>query len=121
MQQKNDNNPSFFDPKTIHGHRRGGTVYFGWNYYLKSKYPSTEKILLRSHRLRPLKQPFFDSSTAQSTPESKSEMVAAAAASPEKVFQFSNSKISFSLSSLGMGLRNFTVNSYQDKEKKISS
>lgn len=118
MQPKN-NNPSFFDPKTLIAVAAVAVVYFGWNTYLGKKYPSYGKNTPAQSETatKPTDTPASSSEIAAGTTnpvESKSEVVTAPA---EKSFQFSNDKVSFSVSSAGMGLRGFTINNYQDKEK----
>lgn len=118
MQQQNKNNPSFFDPKTLIAIAAVALIYFGWQTYLGKKYPGYGK----SQNAQTQTTKTGDSSTtttpaaAGSPVETKSEVVAAPKAQ-EQIFNFSNDKVAFTLSNRGMGLRNFTVNNYQDKEK----
>ncbi len=120
MQQKNDNTPSFFDPKTLIAVAAVAIIYFGWQTYLGKKYPNYGKTTPAQSQTAAT--PTGTSSAAGEIAEgttakpvdAKSETVAA---NPEQTFQFSNDKVSFSVSSHGMGLRNYTINNYQDKEK----
>lgn len=117
MQQKNDK-PSFFEPKTIIAIAAVALVYFGWQSYLTKKYPQYGKKTVQT---QPVTQPtaatgqkVADAAVASNV-ETKSEIIPAGP--PEQTFKFSNDKVSFALTSYGMGLKDFTVNNYQDKEK----
>lgn len=116
MQERKDG-PSFFDPKTIIAVAVVGIAYYGWNTYLQKKYPGYGKAKTEQvQTAETTATTSTTSTTGDAVAERKSEVVAAPAAE-EKTFQFSNDKVSFALTSHGMGLRNFTVNNYQDKEK----
>ncbi|WP_374076527.1 membrane protein insertase YidC [Bdellovibrio bacteriovorus] len=115
MQQKNDT-PSFFEPKTIIAVAAVALIYFGWQTYLGKKYPNYNKPKDAQTQTQ-TKTPDASTPAAASSPvETKSEVVSAPA-TQEQTFNFSNDKVSFTLTNNGMGLKNFTVNNYQDKEK----
>ncbi|WII73020.1 membrane protein insertase YidC [Bdellovibrio sp. 22V] len=118
MQQKN-NNPSFFEPKTIIAVATVALVYFGWQTYLGKKYPSYGKAINATSEKKEAQTPAATATPADTakTLETKSEVVAGAPVNPEQTFTFSNEKVAFTLTNHGMGLKNFTVNNYQDKEK----
>ncbi|WP_413943710.1 membrane protein insertase YidC [Bdellovibrio sp. HCB-162] len=115
MQQKNDN-PSFFDPKTIIAVAAVALIYFGWQTYLGKKYPNYNKPKDAQTQTTPATEA-ANPAAASSPIETKSSEVATAQAAQEQSFNFSNDKVSFTLTNRGMGLKNFTVNNYQDKEK----
>nr|WP_295901229.1 membrane protein insertase YidC [uncultured Bdellovibrio sp.] len=115
MQQKNDN-PSFFDPKTIIAVAAVALIYFGWQTYLGKKYPNYNKPKDAQTQTTPATDA-ANPAAASSPIETKSSEVASAPAAQEQSFNFSNDKVSFTLTNRGMGLKNFTVNNYQDKEK----
>ncbi|MEK2647303.1 membrane protein insertase YidC [Bdellovibrio sp. BCCA] len=115
MQQKNDN-PSFFDPKTIIAVAAVALIYFGWQTYLGKKYPNYNKPKDAQTQTTPASDA-ANPAAASSPIETKSSDVATAPAAQEQSFNFSNDKVSFTLTNRGMGLKNFTVNNYQDKEK----
>lgn len=113
MQQKNDN-PSFFDPKTLIAVASVALIYFGWQTYLGKKYPQYGKVQTTQTQQ---KITGVNAANQPASPvETKSEVVVAPAAL-EQSFSFSNDKISFTLTNHGMGLKNVTINNYQDKEK----
>lgn len=114
MQQK-DNNPSFLDPKTIIAVAAVALVYFGWQTYLGKKYPGYGKAQNTQTENKP--QTPQAPQVATGSVDVKSEVVSAPSATQEQTFNFSNDKISFVLTNHGMGLKNFTVNNYKDKEK----
>lgn len=113
MQQKNDN-PSFFDPKTLIAVASVALIYFGWQTYLGKKYPQYGKNqTTQSQEKTP------HTATLNQVPgnvEAKSEVVAEVPVQ-EQTFGFSNDKVSFTLTNHGMGIKNFTVNDYKDKEQ----
>ncbi|KYG66710.1 membrane protein insertase [Bdellovibrio bacteriovorus] len=119
MQQKNDKNPSFLEPKTLIAVAAVAIVYFGWNTYLQKKYPDYGKNTPAQSQVATSPTP--GSSSAELAEgkvtkpvDGKSEVVTQ---NTEQTFQFSNDKVSFALTSHGMGLKNYTINNYQDKEK----
>lgn len=115
MSQKN-NNPSFFDPKTLIAVAAVAIVYYGWNTYLGKKYPDYNKPKTQTEQAANSAAATSDSPAATTnTVDTKSEIVNAPITSKE--FTFENDKVSFVMSSLGMGLKGYTVNNYQDKEK----
>jgi YidC/Oxa1 family membrane protein insertase len=114
MQQKNDN-PSFFDPKTLIAVASVALIYFGWQTYLGKKYPQYGKTQTAQTQQ---KSAVENGPTQSPTPvDAKSEVVAAPV-TQEQAFHFSNDKVAFTLTNHGMGLKNFTINNYQDKEKQ---
>ncbi|MGZ3768453.1 MAG: membrane protein insertase YidC [Bdellovibrio sp.] len=114
MQQKNDN-PSLFEPKTIIAIAAVALVYFGWQNYLTKKYPSYGKKTVQTEQTA---QTTKTATTATPAVESAATVanIEASRAAQEKTFKFSNDKVSFVLSNYGMGLKDFTVNNYEDKE-----
>ncbi|MGZ3773770.1 MAG: membrane protein insertase YidC [Pseudobdellovibrionaceae bacterium] len=117
MQQKNDN-PSFFDSKTIIAIASVALVYFGWQSYLTKKYPQYGKKAAQTEQAQTQVPVGNAPSLQQNNPvEAKSEVIAPQGAQ-EQIFKFSNDKVSFALTNFGMGLKDFTVNNYLDKEKK---
>lgn len=117
MQQKNDN-PSFFDPKTIIAVASVALIYFGWQTYLGKKYPGYGKVQNTTSQTAATPTATATPTTGTTPVDAKSEVVAAPSTEQaEKIFNFSNDKVSFALTSRGMGLKNYTINNYQDKEK----
>lgn len=120
MQQKNDK-PSFFEPKTVIAIASVALVYFGWQTYLTKKYPQYGKKTVQTVQTEKTGQSQLavtsevNAATANNV-ETKSEVIAPSV--QEQTFKFSNDKVSFVLTNYGMGLKDFTVNNYQDKEKK---
>jgi YidC/Oxa1 family membrane protein insertase len=121
MQAPRKDGPSFFDPKTIIAVAAVALIYYGWQTYLGKKYPGYNKPKTEQSQTVAADGSPAPTSSTPTTPgtasaaERKSEIVAGAPVE-EKTFNFSNDKVSFALTSHGMGLRNFTVNNYEDKE-----
>lgn len=114
----NKNNPSFLDPKTIFAIIAVAAIYFGWQTYIQKKYPEYGK--------KPVVETttVAETKTEEKTPaptgvlapgETKTTTEVQALA--EKALQFQSDRVSFVLSSQGMGVKNLTVNTYTDKEK----
>lgn len=116
MQQKS--NPSFFDPKTLLAVAAVAIAYYGWNTYLAKKYPDYNKPKTQTEQTVAATSgatPSESAAASANAVDTKSEIVAVPATAKE--FHFENDKVSFVVSSFGMGLRNYTINNYQDKEK----
>lgn len=113
--RKNEN-PSFFDPKTLIAVGSVALIYFGWQTYLGKKYPGYAKApTAQTETKTPDVATGTNAVAAASPAEVKSEVVAPGAA--EQTFNFANDKVSFLLTSRGMGLKNFTIKNYVDKDK----
>lgn len=108
----NNESPSFFDFKTIFAIISVALIYFGWQSYLTKKYPNYGK----------------PTTNVVSTPNEVTVTPTVNQISPnpaesvrqnitEKSFKYENDKVSFVISSLGMGLKNFTINNYEDANK----
>lgn len=118
MQPRNQN-PSFFDPKTLFAIVAVAAIYFGWQTYISKKYPNYgQKVVAETAPLNPGEgtasagTPPAD--IAAATPGSTTKVVTT---SEEKTLTFQSEKINFAISSHGMGLKNLTVNTYNDKDK----
>lgn len=117
MQQKN-NNPSFFDPKTLIAVAAVALTYYGWQTYLTKKYPNYNKPktpVTQSQTAAPAAATPETPATSANTVDTKSEIIEAPMMAKE--FHFTNDKVSFVVTSFGMGLKDFTINNYQDKDK----
>jgi YidC/Oxa1 family membrane protein insertase len=117
MAQQQNNNPGFFDPKTLIAVGAVALIYFGWQTYLGKKYPDYNKPkpaqTQTAETAATSGATTAASPTSGSTIESKSETVAPI---QEQAFSFSNDKVSFKISNHGMGLKDYTVNNYDDKK-----
>ena len=120
MQPNNNQGPSFFDPKTIFAIVAVAAIYFGWQTYISKKYPNYgQKVAVETAPLNP------GEGTAPATPGSVESTTSGAVASTtkivttneEKTLTFQSEKTNFVISSHGMGLKNLTVNTYNDKDK----
>ncbi|AFY03451.1 membrane protein insertase YidC [Bdellovibrio bacteriovorus] len=117
MQQKN-NTPSFFDPKTLIAVAAVAIVYYGWNTYLGKKYPDYNKPKTQTEQAKNSATAATTSETPAATAntvDTKSEIMETPTTAKE--FHFENDKVSFVMTSFGMGLKGYTINNYQDKEK----
>jgi len=115
-QQKNS--PSVFDPKTMIAVAAVALTYFGWQTYLGKKYPDYNKAKTQQAQQaadQTATTPAGTPETASKPLDAKSEMVATPPTAEQK-FTFTNDKVSFVISNHGMGLKDFTVNNYEDKK-----
>lgn len=120
MQPQRKDSPSFFDPKTLIAVAAVAIVYFGWQSYLQKKYPGYGQVQSEQTTTEPQEKITADESAKSVKPsgvDTKSEVMAS---SEEKTFSFSDEKVSFVLSSQGMGLKDFTITGYQDKVDKAN-
>lgn len=93
-------------------------VYFGWQSYLGKKYPDYNKAKTASVVSETPKISDQNSSNTQAVVGSDRSSVASKEFHPEqKIISFKSEKVSFDITNQGMGLKNFTVNQYEDKEK----
>lgn len=129
------NEKSFFDSKTIIAVVLVGVLFFGWQKYLEHKYPDFYK------KKETVTAPVEGSGEGSAAGSANAAAVPAAgttapnpqaplkATSPtdssavvptqtESKVSFENDRLAFDVSSKGMGLRNLTVRSYTDREKK---
>jgi YidC/Oxa1 family membrane protein insertase len=108
----NNENPSFFDFKTIIAVISVALIYFGWQSYLTKKYPNYGKgpstVVSKSNVTT--EAPLINSVQAENA-------FAIPQGLPEKTYKYENDKVSFEISSLGMGLKKFTINNYEDPNK----
>lgn len=116
MQQ--DQNKSFFDPKTILALVMVAAVWFGWQTYLTKKYPNYNK--------RPQQTDTTAANAEKSTAQGGQTTTPAAASvetkstptqTAEKEFQYTDANISFTITNHGMGLKNVVLNKYVDYDK----
>lgn len=121
----NNEKPSFFDPRTLIVVLAVAGIYLGWQVYLQKKYPNYGKPAVTTQTTQ--------SESVNTKAEEKSvntEATVGAANSTADLnntnpassytpamFEFKSEKISFSLNSLGMGLKNVTINHYTDHDK----
>lgn len=119
---QDQNNGSFFDPKTILAVVLVGALWFGWQTFLTKKYPNYNKPTTA------VTQPTDGTMATPGSPGSTgtagspsipgSETVAggvdgkSVATSPEKELNFQDENVSFTITSHGMGLKNYTLNKY---------
>lgn len=115
MQPKNDN-PSFFDPKTLIAVASVALIYFGWQTYLGKKYPGYG-VANQAQKTTATKQAAPPPTSPGSVVDAKSEILVAPSV-VEQSFKFSNDKVAFTLTNHGMGLKDVTINNYKDKKQQ---
>ncbi|MEQ1876108.1 MAG: membrane protein insertase YidC, partial [Bdellovibrionia bacterium] len=108
---------SFLDSRTILAIVLMVVVWFGWESYLKRKYPQPEKPLVTESAQAPAIQsgPVAGQPAATAVAPVKTGTTQPAA---ETSIPFQSSEINFEVSSAGMGLKNITLNKYFDRENR---
>lgn len=112
---QNNGSPSVFDSKTLIAIAAVAIIYFGWNSYLQHKYPDMNKKAVAEETL--VKPDGSEASKTESSP------VANLGAETSRTFEnvmltYQDEKVSFTLTSLGMGIKDFTVKEYIAKESE---
>jgi YidC/Oxa1 family membrane protein insertase len=117
---QDQNKGSFFDPKTIAAVILVAVVWYGWQTYLQKKYPNynkpkttTEVSTSQGGQVPSTGDVKPETSTATSADNKNSTPQEVAA----KEIRFEDQNVSFTLTSHGMGLKNFTLNKYVDYDK----
>ncbi len=118
MQTKN-NNPSFFDGKTLLLVAIVGLIYVGWQQYLQHKYPNYGKPA-QQQAVSNQEQTTTTVKTSDAT--ATSQVGTAAVHSPSeasvdsyKELNYIDDKVSFKISSQGLGIREYQVLEYKDR------
>jgi YidC/Oxa1 family membrane protein insertase len=118
MQEQNKG--SFFDPKTIAAVVLVGVVWYGWQTYLQKKYPNYNKP--KSAEVS-TSQGGQVPTTSETHPETTTTTTTTGDNKPSlpqvttKEIHFDDQNVSFTLTSHGMGFKNFTLNKYVDYDK----
>lgn len=118
MQQQNQQ-PSFFEPRTLFAIVAVAAIYFGWQTYISKKYPNYgQKVAVETAPLNPGEAAAPTQIPSQTSADGK---VAAPGtletAIQDKNLNFQSDKTNFVVSNRGMGLKNLTVNTYVDNDK----
>lgn len=116
MQTKN-NNPSFFDGKTLLLVAIVGLIYVGWQQYLQHKYPNYGKAPQQQVAVNP-EQATTDKTTETTSVSSVNAAVQSPSESqvnPYKEIAYVDDKVSFKISSHGLGIRDYEISEYKDK------
>ncbi len=108
----NNNNNSFFDPRTLIAIALVFASILGWQAYLSKKYPPTVQQVEKSLDTIPTKE-----KTEESTPAPQATV--AAATNKEDVVVFTSETFDFEISSRGMGLKNIKLNQFKDRANNI--
>lgn len=106
-----NNNKSFFDSNTILALIITFAIFFGWQSYLKKKYPDAGKSLEVAQNV--VTQP-----EQNKTDKLKEVQPTFVAPKEEKIFKIDNDIWSFELSSQGMGVKNVVIKKINKVAKK---
>lgn len=118
---KNEN-PNFFDARTIIAVVLVALTFVGWQSYMQKKYPeafnkkkaaTTQPAVTQDKKVADEKNP-----GATNPPATVTEAPVQTTAE-EKLTDFENDNMSFSISSRGMGLKNFHVRKYKDRKGEV--
>lgn len=111
--------PSFFDKRTVLAMGFVFVGILGWNFYLSKKYPKT----ITTAEATPAVEVKNDSTNKNLQVENKAGATEKASspndlstATEEKIYKYEDEKLSFEISSRGMGLRNIVVKSHTQRD-----
>lgn len=95
---------------------------WGWQFYVSSKYPQTKPAAaVEGTTTQQVENPVEKATTdASANPQAKT-LVAAVVTSPEqveKLFSYEDNMVSFSISSKGMGIKDFTLKNYTNRKNE---
>lgn len=112
--QKNGS-PSVFDSKTLIAIAAVAIVYFGWNSYLQKKYPDmNKKPVVEVNTAAPIETNSANNPTSVLLEKPTANQI-------EKVLiPYEDEKVSFAVTSEGMGLKNFIVKEFREKNSDKS-
>lgn len=115
----NNEQPNFFDARTIMAIILVAGTFMGWQYYMQKKYPdSFKKKAAVSTDGKPVQQDKKvadkENPGATNLPATVPEAVKAETVA-ESLLPFENENLAFQISTKGMGLKNFLVRKYKDR------
>jgi YidC/Oxa1 family membrane protein insertase len=102
-----------------------GVFFVFWQWFMSQKYPQKAKAPVsqaisqeqNTTSGQPTSAPGNESTSANSGGNSQ-EMKSSTMAVPSKILHYDGQKVSFSISSVGMGLKDVTLKTFTDREKK---
>ncbi|RYZ88305.1 MAG: membrane protein insertase YidC [Proteobacteria bacterium] len=119
---QDQNKGSFFDPKTIIAVVLVGVIWYGWQTYLHKKYPNYNKpkevVSTSQGGQVPTNSATHPETTTTTTTTTSVDGKPSIPADVAKEIKFEDQNVSFTLTSRGMGLKNYTLNKYVDYDKK---
>lgn len=115
--------PSFFDKRTLFAMLLVFAGILGWNYYLSMKYPKTQAANQpqksadgvtpeTSTSLNNITEPQIEKTETVKTAGTATE-----APTKETFYKYEGEKLSFDISTRGMGLKNIIIKSYTQRDK----
>jgi len=122
MNQGNDE--KFLEPRTLGAIVLMGALFFGWQTWLKHKYPelnnpkaAVEQTKANSPETKPTEAKATEATVASAT-TAEAAPLAPTTSAVEKLTTVDEPTFSFEISSHGMGLKNFILKNHFDREKK---
>ncbi len=95
---------------------------WGWQFYVTSKYPQTKAVAtVEGATTQQVEKPVEKATTDVSVNPQAETLVAVAATPPgqaEKLFSYEDNIVSFSVSSKGMGIKDFTLKNYTNRKNE---
>lgn len=124
MNQKNDE--KFLEPRTLGAIVLMGILFFGWQAWLKHKYPALNnpKVAIEQTKagagdIKPAEtKTETKTSAAATSPTPAPTFAVPVTSAAEKLTSVDAPTFSFEISSYGMGLKNFILKNHFDREKK---
>ncbi|MCB0412870.1 MAG: membrane protein insertase YidC [Bdellovibrionales bacterium] len=121
----NNQNQSFLDPKTISAIILSALVFLGWNAWMRTKYPHLTNDVKKAASVEMPKQNVESEESQVSLPQETASTIAKSGdveigmnetVVNEEFLHFEDQRISFDISSKGMGLKNIQLKKYKDRE-----
>jgi YidC/Oxa1 family membrane protein insertase len=121
----NNENPNFFDSRTVMAIILVAGTFMGWQYYMQAKYPdafkkkaaatASDKTSPQSPAVENKENPGVVDPVGAVSVKSETLAPVVDKVLPESLIPFENENLAFQISSKGMGLKNFMVRKYKDR------
>jgi YidC/Oxa1 family membrane protein insertase len=113
----NSEKPSFMDRNTLLAFALILGFWFGWAKYMENRYPSPpqEEATIADQRATGAGDVGQEGSASPSRPAAQQDQGAAQTSAQEFLVDYSDGKMSFQVSSFGMGLKNISVEAYKSR------
>lgn len=119
----NNENPNFFDTRTIMAIVLVAATFLGWNYYMQKKYPEAFKKKSEVNSTAAGSEPVQQDNDvadkknpgATNPPVDVKQPEAPIVTREEKLTPYESENLAFQISSKGMGLKNVVLRKYKDR------
>ena len=96
-----------------------GVFFVFWQWFMAKQYPpKSREVIAQNQTEKPKLAKEIEVKTTSNTSPSDVKEIKTEPAKPAKIFHFEDQKISFKISSFGMGLSEVTLKNFKDRENK---